>query len=242
MKRFDAKKLISLGVFFFGLYVLVLAQQENLSKARIFLPDIRWDFGYVAKGGTVSHVFQVKNIGEDTLIIVRVRPGCGCSTVPLFKDRLAPKETADLEVIFDSDKIRGGKISKSVQIISNDPTKPFEELHFTANVGDTNSLVKLTPEQVCFDTVRSEKETKRMLIVENISKEKLSVELIEGSKEFVDLNIKTHSLKPGEKSEITVGLKKNAPQGSFRTSFALDFENSKMVRVTVPVYGVVATK
>jgi hypothetical protein len=242
MERRRAKNLIFWGVFFFGFYVLVLAQNENLSRARIFLPNTRWDFGYVSKGGSVSHIFQVKNIGEDTLIIVRVRPGCGCTTVPLFKDRLAPDETADLEVIFDSEKIRPGKTSKSIQITSSDPTKPFEELHFTANVGDTNSLVKLIPEQIYFDTIRHGKETKRTLTVENISQEKLSVELVDVSTDFVDLNIQRHSLKPGEKSEITLELKKNAPEGSFRASFTLDFENSKMARVTVPVYGVVLTK
>jgi len=242
MKRFGARKLILISIFLFGLYVLVLAQQENLSKARIFLPDTRWDFGYVPKGSSVSHIFQIKNIGEDTLIIVRVRSGCGCTTVPLFKDRLAPKETADLEVIFDSEKIRPGKTSKGIQIISNDPTKPFQDLYFTASVGETNSLVKLVPEEIFFDTIRQEKETKRTITLENISEEKLSVGLIEGPEDLVELNIERHSLKPGEKTQITLGLKKNPPPGSFRTSFTLDFQNSKMVRITVPIHGVVATK
>ena len=236
------KKSIFLGLFFFGLSVLVLAQDENLSKARLFLPEVRWDFGYLPQGGTVSHIFQVKNIGEDTLLIIRVRPGCGCTTVPLFKDRLAPKETADLEVVFDSDKIRPGKTSKSIQIISNDPTKPLEELHFTANVRDTNSLVKFTPEQIYFDTVRQEKETKQTLMVENICQENLSVKLVEEPKGFVDLNVPRRSLKPGEKMEITLGLKKNVPVGGYRTSVTLDFENSKVVRVTIPVSGAVMTK
>lgn len=242
MKSVGAKSLILLGVFFFGFCVLVLAQKEKLSKARIFLPDTRWNFGYVPKGSSVSHTFKVKNIGQDTLIIVRVRPGCACTTVPLPKDRLAPDETTDLEVIFDSEKIRTGKASKSIQISSNDPTKPFQDLHFTARVGETNSLVKLTPPEVCFDTIHQEKEAKRRLTVENISGEKLSVELIDRPKDFVDLNIKRRNLKPGEKTEITLGLEKNAPQGSFRTSFTLDFKNSKIVRITVPVCGVVAAR
>jgi hypothetical protein len=242
MKRLGTKSLIFLSVFFFGLYVLVLAQKEKLSKARIFLPDTRWDFGYIPKGGSVSHVFKVRNIGEDTLIIVRVRPGCACTMVPLSKDRLAPDETANLEAIFNSEKIREGEISKSIQIISNDPTKPFEDLHFTANVGGTNSLVKLTPGEVRFDTILQGREAERRLTAENISGEELSIELIDGSKDFVDLNVKKRNLKPGERTEITLRLKKDAPRGSLRTSFTLDFENSKMVRITVPVYGVVATK
>lgn len=242
MKGLGTKSLFLMGVFFFSLYVLVLAQKEKLSKARIFLPDTRWDFGCVPKGGPVSHIFQVKNIGEDTLIIVRVRPGCGCTTVPLSKDRLAPNETSDLEVIFDSEKIRKGKTSKSIQITSNDPTKPFQDIHFTARVGESNSLVKLTPEEIRFDTIYRVKEAKQKFTVENISGEELSIDLIDAPKHFVDLNVKDDSLKPSEKAEISVELKKDAPQGSFCTSFTLSFENSKMVRVTVPVSGVVATR
>ena len=162
--------------------------------------------------------------------------------VPLSKDRLAPDETANLEAIFNSEKIRKGEISKSIQIISNDPTKPFQDLNFTARVGEVNSLVKLIPEEVCFDTILQGREAERRLTAENISGEELSIELIDGPKDFVDLNVKKRSLKPGERTEITLGLKKDAPQGSFRTSFTLDFENSKIVRITVPVSGVVATK
>jgi hypothetical protein len=242
MKRPGIRSLILPCIFFLGLYALVLAQAEKLSKARIFLPDTRWDFGYVPKGGAVTHIFKVKNIGEDTLIIVRVRPGCACTTVPLSNNRLAPNETANLEVIFDSEKIRKGETSKKIQIISDDPTRPFQDLHFTARVGETNSLVKLIPEQVCFDTVHKKTETKRSLSVENISEEKLSVELVDNPKDFVELNFKKLDLMPGEKIEITLELKKDALVGGFNTSFTLDFENSKMVRVTVPVNGVVATR
>ncbi len=241
MKKFDSKRLILLVSFLFGLYALVLAE-ERLSGARIFLPDTRWDFGYIPNQGSVSHVFQVKNIGEDTLIIVRVRPGCACTTVPLSKDRLGPHETADLEVIFDSEKIRPGKTSKSIQIISNDPTKPFQNLHFTATVGEANSLVRLTPEEVCLDTVHQEGTVERKLTVENISGEELSMDLIDEPKDCVDLNIKKRTLKPAEKCNITLGLKKDTPPGSFHTCFTLNFENSKMVRITVPVYGVVTAK
>ena len=242
MKGLRAKTLILLGVLFVLLYALVLAQKEKLSRARIFFPDTRWDFGYVPQGGPVSHVFQVKNIGEDTLIIVRVRPGCACTMVPLTKDRLAPGETADLEVIFDSEKIRQGKTTKSVQITSNDPTKPFQDLQFTARVRETNSLVKLTPQEVRFDTIVLTNEAQRKLTVENISKEELSMKLIGEPKEFVKLKLEKRSLKPGEKTEITLGLKKGAPLGAFRTSLTLNFQNSKMVRVSVPVYGVVTAK
>ncbi len=242
MKVLRAKSLIPMGLLFLVLCASVWAEEGKLSKARIFLPDARWDFGYVPERGSVSHTFQVKNIGQDTLIIVRARPGCACTMAPLTKDRLAPGETAELEVIFDSEKVRKGKTTKSVQITSNDPTKPFQDVLFTARVGETNSLVKLIPQEIHFDTVAQKDEAQRKLTLENISKEELSVELIDEPREFVQLNPKRLSLKPGESTEITLGLKKDAPQGDFRTSFTLNFKNSKMARVTVPVDGVVAAE
>jgi uncharacterized cupredoxin-like copper-binding protein len=242
MRAPGAKNFILLSLLLVSLCPLAMAQEKELSRARIFLPDTRWDFGYIPQGGSVSHIFQVKNIGEDTLIIIRVRPGCACTMVPLSKDRLAPDETTDLEVIFDSEKIRKGKTTKGVQITSNDPTKPFQDLQFTARVGEANSLVKLDPEEVRFDTILDKKRVEQKVSLENISEEKLSVELIDEPSGFVKLDLDKRTLKPGEKTEIVLSLRKDAPEGNFRTCFTLNFQNSKTARVTVPVYGVVAAK
>ena len=42
---------------------------------KIFVPEQKWDFGHVPQHGTYTHDYLVKNIGTDTLRIVKVKPG-----------------------------------------------------------------------------------------------------------------------------------------------------------------------
>jgi len=42
---------------------------------RIEVSETRFDFGRVAQGSSISHVFWLKNVGADTLRITDVKPG-----------------------------------------------------------------------------------------------------------------------------------------------------------------------
>lgn len=218
-----------------------LAQKGELSRARISFSETMWDFGYVPKTGKVIHTYQVKNIGQDTLIIGRVRTSCGCATTPLSRERIAPGESADMKVIFDPEKLIGGdQTTRKLQVISNDPMEPFAEVRFTAKLGKTNSLVKVYPAGIDFDTVSRDAGVARTVTLENISGEKLFMELIEGPGDGVDIELSGSSLDPGEKVQLTLRLKSKATPGNLHTSVTLEFECSKIVRVSIPIAAVVA--
>ncbi len=42
---------------------------------RISVPEKSWDFGYVSQQGTFTHDYWIKNVGTDTLRIIKVKPG-----------------------------------------------------------------------------------------------------------------------------------------------------------------------
>lgn len=45
------------------------------SAARIEVPEVSFNFGYVPQGASISHTFWLRSVGEDTLRITDVRPG-----------------------------------------------------------------------------------------------------------------------------------------------------------------------
>jgi hypothetical protein len=210
-------------------------KEEEPSRAKISFSETIWDFGYVPKTGKVIHTYKIKNIGEDTLVIVKVRTTCGCTSAPLSKERLASGEIADLEVVFDPTKVKVEQTSKKVQVLSNDPNQPFAEVKFNAKIGKTNSLVKITPPSIDFDTLTQGIGGSQTLTIENISGEKLSLMRTEGPGENLDLDLADRILKPGENIQFTVKLKENTPSGIINASFTLDFECSKVVRVSIPI-------
>ncbi len=51
------------------------AKAAPIRKAKIDVPQTTFNFGYVPQNSSISHVFWVKSVGEDTLRITDVRPG-----------------------------------------------------------------------------------------------------------------------------------------------------------------------
>jgi hypothetical protein len=75
------------------------------------------NFGDLEQGGDASWVFKFKNTGTEAITISLAKGSCGC-TVPTWpKEPIAPGESAEIAVKYDSNRL--GLIDKFVSIISN---------------------------------------------------------------------------------------------------------------------------
>jgi len=76
------------------------------------------DFGQVQEGEKVAHVFEVQNTGKANLLLLSVRPSCGCTTPKYEKKPIRPGKKGTIEVVFDT-KGRPGKQRKSIMVVTN---------------------------------------------------------------------------------------------------------------------------
>ena len=106
------------------LVVLVLASLMGLGAPAISVDDDTYEFGSAMEGSFVRHVFVITNTGNETLEISRVHSTCGCTTSALPTKSLAPGQSVDLEVVFDTAGYGGRDVVKSLSIESNDPRTP----------------------------------------------------------------------------------------------------------------------
>ncbi len=49
--------------------------QAQAEGPKLLIPQTMFDFGYVPPQSKISHYYLVKNVGEDTLKIEKVKPG-----------------------------------------------------------------------------------------------------------------------------------------------------------------------
>ncbi len=58
-------------------FVAILLGFASLAFAdpKILVPEQSWDFGHIPQQSTISHAYWVKNVGTDTLKIIKVKPG-----------------------------------------------------------------------------------------------------------------------------------------------------------------------
>ena len=76
------------------------------------------DFGEITEGAVAEHVFTFKNEGDGPLIVSNAQGSCGC-TVPVWpRQPIAPGETGEIKVSFNSSG-RAGKQDKRVTLTTN---------------------------------------------------------------------------------------------------------------------------
>jgi hypothetical protein len=109
-------KFLALGACLVFLYSSSFAMDHpNLAQENKDEEPASWDFGKVAAGQIVKHVFVLKNISESIINIDAVTTSCGCTTSKLEKSVLKPDEATTIELEFNS-KGFAGQVHKYVYV------------------------------------------------------------------------------------------------------------------------------
>ena len=88
------------------------------------IPESTFDFGRVPQLAVVTHGFWLKSTGDDTVRVVRIDPGCGCTEIPLSDSSLAPGDSVLLQIFLNTSRYLG-YISKKPEIMTNVSDQPF---------------------------------------------------------------------------------------------------------------------
>ena len=87
--------------------------------------ELKYDFGTVTAGEKVQYAYKFKNTGAEPLIISNAKGSCGCTVPEWPKEPIAPGETSEILVQFDSSN-KSNKQSKRVTITANtNPAQTF---------------------------------------------------------------------------------------------------------------------
>jgi hypothetical protein len=97
-----------------------LSQPEVKKSPAMAFDKTTVDYGTIQQNSDPLRVFVFKNTGDSPLIITGAKGSCGC-TVPSYpKKPIAPGETAQIEVRYDTKRV--GAFRKSVRITTNEKT------------------------------------------------------------------------------------------------------------------------
>jgi hypothetical protein len=84
----------------------------------IVLKEMEYDFGKIPQGKPVTHVFEVKNIGKDSLKIANVQASCGCTT-PVWEHDKAVATGASTKIDVGYNAAAAGPFNKTITITYN---------------------------------------------------------------------------------------------------------------------------
>lgn len=117
------------------LSLAVRAQEVKEQKgARISFAEPMKDYGDITYGDSISYVFKFTNTGTEDLVIKNVVTTCSCTSRKYTEGAIAPGQSGELIVSFNSgnqDKL--GRQNKVITILSNAVNNP-ERVILTCNI------------------------------------------------------------------------------------------------------------
>lgn len=225
-----------------ALTLIVIHLIAGLSVAgepKIRLPEVTFDFGYTPSGLKAYHRYWLVNDGDDTLKIQRVKPGCGCTTVPLPSNVISPGDSVPLDLEFDTQKFKG-KVHKSVAIYSNEmvrvdtATTNVRKIYFTGMIEDSYGPVKVTPPTAYLDTLGK---TEQVITIANSSADPLTLSVTSPPPDYLLLQIPNAEVPAAGKAQLVLKPGPQTPIGAYNGSLTLRLEGKETFSLTIPIYG-----
>lgn len=231
-------------ISFFLFSSIVFAQ---LLQPKLILQQTSFDFGDIKQGDKVTHTFVLSNGGGDLLKITNVKASCGCTAAAPEKNELAPGESTNLNVTFNSAG-RRGKQSKTVRIYSNDPENPEMLLSITGNVvlstaSDSNvPTIYFTETKHDFGKVNAGDKVNYTFNFANKGTSTLTIKDIRTSCGCTAALLSEDNLAPGKEGTLKVELDTKNRSGKMSRTITISSNDPKDPTKVLTIYADVVKK
>jgi Protein of unknown function (DUF1573)/HYDIN/CFA65/VesB-like, Ig-like domain len=201
-------------------------------QPKILVENPLYDFGTALEGTMVNHTFRIKNVGKSTLIIRGTKTSCGCTAARPTANHLAPGQSADVSVGFDT-RFQKGHQNRTVTVYTNDPATPQAIMTMQ---GTVRQQVAATPAQIAFGSVRKGSEEAREVTIEDLTKQPgFKVGPVTNSNPAIKVvQAPGKDGKPGNLLKVT--LDKSMPVGAFDDTIKVV---TNRVPIQIDVFGTV---
>lgn len=132
------------------LFILLLSLSFGIgsaiaqSGAKFKFVEETHDFGVLKRGPVAMYSFEFTNTGDQPLIVMDVKPSCGCTNVEWPKTPVLPGQKGKIQLGLKTDE-QHGIFNKEVYIQSNAVNNPHGDKRYTLYIkGDARDEVKQT--------------------------------------------------------------------------------------------------
>ena len=99
-------------------YIATASVAVPIAEDVLLLKETTYDFGKIPQGKPVTHIFEITNIGKDSLHIVNVQASCGCTTPEWDREKVpVPGEKMNITVGYNA--ASEGSFTKPITITFN---------------------------------------------------------------------------------------------------------------------------
>ena len=219
---------------FYLISFLVILTSLGFAESKMNLPVNVFDFGFVPQQSQATCRFWIYSAGADTLHIIDVRPGCGCTKAPLEKKIIPPGDSTYVDITFNTGQYKG-RTSKSITISAADSV-PAQHVTILSTVyPDTfvNDVLSIKPAILELTGTAKGQEVK--FTIENKTSEEVMPALSIIPEGLIEIYL-PKSIPPGKIAEGKIKTISEIPLG-FAKSFTFNIGDSEQAIYTVPIKG-----
>ncbi len=194
-----------------------------------------FDFGYCHQQAEVAHTFWIRSTGTDSLKILKITPGCGCTKAPLDKEIIPPGDSARLEIIFSTRRY-DGPVTKNPRVLANDGLPDHRLEIATVVVADADSAWPLVVEPMSLDLAvgAGKVRTEKPFTITNVSERDYAIRLVAYPDDLLKVSLPSR-VKSGATAGGKIELLKLPPPEGFMKSFTFEVEDGLSTRYSIPV-------
>jgi len=193
-----------------------------------------FDFGKINTGESVTHAFVFTNTGNQVLEILRVQPGCGCTTAGAWDKRVEPGAKGSIPLRFNSGGF-SGRVSKSATVHCNDLSHSNVVLQLTGTIWkpiDTMPSLAM----FAFSEDGQVPQSKSVRIVNNLEEMVQLSDLVCTNTSF---KVALETVTPGREFALNITAIPPFPPGSTVAQIQLSTSSTKTPSLQVTAYAVV---
>ncbi|MFH2048853.1 MAG: DUF1573 domain-containing protein [bacterium] len=209
---------------------------------KIFLPETEFNWGKICQNRTVNHTFWIKSVGDDTLIITKVVPGCGCTKAPLQDSVLAPGDSTRLDIFFSTKSYRGYVTKKPYLLTNIGEEITYLKIYSLLVAEPENDLpLYLNPQYIDVSQYTEKPRRKASFLIENRGDIDYKLTLIDWERDFFDVDLPS-LVKAGETVEGSIMVHEDKVPYDFNLSLTFAINDIDETRYTLPIERKVRVK
>ena len=133
----------------------------------------------------LSHIFKIKNVGSQPLKIQEISQSCLCTAVLLSEKTILPKETAKIDVKFET-LYRRGRRTDTIKVHTNDPDNPVVYLTITGVIA---GIARVVPNNLHLKNIGRTEKIQRTIDIYDPGDSRLRVKKVTSSSPYITAKI-----------------------------------------------------
>jgi len=124
---------------------------EKSGQPRAEVSETVFQFGSIERGTSMSHFFEVRNVGDAPLSVKVGKPTCKCTVGKVSAEVVQPGDVAQIELVWHAEAAPG-PFRHGAPLLTNDPQQPRIELSVEGIVVESTML---SPAELLFGSMKA---------------------------------------------------------------------------------------